>query len=124
MVIVDTDVIIAAIRGNEIALGILLKYKSKGLYISQVTEMELFAGATNTAKRNAVNEVLRNHEVLPLSKAIGDKAVHLLKTYNNKRGVLMMADALIAATCIHHDSSLITFNTKDFKMIKGLQLAK
>ena len=86
--------------------------------------MELFAGATNTAKRNAVNEVLRNHEVLPLSKAIGDKAVHLLKTYNNKRGVLMLADALIAATCNHHDCSLITFNTKDFRMIKGLQLAK
>ena len=108
----------------KLHLASCLQYKSKGLYISQVTEMELFAGATNTAKRNAVNEVLRNHEVLPLSKAIGDKAVHLLKTYNNKRGVLMLADALIAATCNHHDCSLITFNTKDFRMIKGLQLAK
>lgn len=50
-------------------------------------------------------------------------ALRLIKSYNNANSSLFMPDALIAATCLYHHASLVTFNTKDFVIIKGLQLA-
>ena len=35
---------------------------------------------------------------------------------------LAIPDALIAATALHHDVALYTFNIKDFRFIPGLKL--
>ncbi len=86
--------------------------------------MELFAGATNKTKKASVELVLNEHEVLPINKSICEIALRLIKTYNTTNSSLFLPDALIAATCLHHHAALITFNTKDFDIIKGLQLAK
>lgn len=123
MVIVDTNVIVAAIRDNDSAKNILSKYAKQGICISIVTEMELNVGATNVAKKAVVKKVIANHEVLQLSKSIGNLALRLIKTYNNSKQVLFLGDVLIAATCLHYNYKLITFNSKDFKYIKGIQLA-
>jgi predicted nucleic acid-binding protein len=124
MVVVDTNVIIANIRGNEIAKTILLKYHKQGAYISIITAMELNVGATNNIKKDIVSKITSTHGILHLIKAIGELALSLLFTYNNNRNTLNLGDALIAATCLHNNYKLITFNTKDFKQIKGLQFAK
>lgn len=42
-------------------------------------------------------------------------------SYSKSHG-LMLADAVIAATCLEHDLQLITLNVKDFRFIKGLTL--
>lgn len=123
MVVADTNVIIASIRGNEIATGILSKYSKLGICISIVTAMELNVGATNAAKKAIVQKVISNHEVLQLNKAIGGIALNLITTYNNNKQILYLGDALIAATCLHYNCKLITFNRKDFKNIKGIQFA-
>ena len=121
MVVADTDVIIAALRGNGLAKRLLVKYMPE-VYISAVTEMELLVGATNTGKKEAVKQITSTHQILPLSKNIGQEAKRLLLLYNTTSRQLKMPDALIAATCIHHKYRLLTFNTKDYKFIKGLQL--
>ena len=123
MVIADTDILIAAIRGNKIAQSLISKYMPN-VYISAVTEIELYIGATNTEKKNAVKQILKTHTVLHLSRSIGNICLRLIKTYNTSNRNLYMPDALIAATCIEHGYSLLTFNTKDYKFIKGLKLAK
>lgn len=123
MVIVDTNVIVAAIRDNDFAKNILSRFSKHGIYISIITEMELNIGATNATKKAVVKKVIDSHEVLHLNKAIGDLALRLIKTYNNKKQVLYLGDALIAAFCLYYNYKLITFNTKDFKNIKGLQIA-
>jgi predicted nucleic acid-binding protein len=124
MVIADSDVIIAAIRGNEMAKSILKKYAKGGIYISLITAIELNIGATNASKKAAIKKVSESHETLPINKAIGELALRLVKTHNTKTQSLYLADALIAATCLHHNFRLITFNSKDFAIIKGLQFAK
>jgi tRNA(fMet)-specific endonuclease VapC len=123
MVVVDPDVIIASIRGNDIAKQLIKKYMPS-MYISVVTEMELYVGATNKTKKDIVEKVLKVHEVLPINKSICETALRLIKTYNTTNKSLFLSDALIAATCLHEHCALITFNTKDFKIIKGLHLAK
>jgi len=122
MVIVDTDVIIAAIRGNDIARQLIRRYRSSAC-ISVVTEMELYVGATNKRKRESVELVLKEHEVIPLDKSICEIALRLIKTNNTAHSSLFLPDALIAATCLHEHCALVTFNTKDFAIVKGLQIA-
>ena len=123
MVIPDTDILIASFRKNEMAKQLLVKYCSQ-LTISIVTEMELYAGANDERKKKAVKNVLADHDVVALNKAIGETALRLMKLYNTRTRSLYLADALIAATCLENDAWLLTFNTKDFKFIKGLKLAK
>lgn len=123
MVVVDTDILISIIGGNKLAENIILKYAPK-VCISVITEMELFVGATDNRKKEAVKEIVKNHGVIPLSKSIGEISQALIKTYNTPHRSLYLADALIAATCMEKVFSLLTFNTSDFKFIKGLKLAK
>ncbi len=123
MVIVDTDVIIASIRGNAIAQQLIRKY-SPSICISAVTEMELFIGATSKPKKDIAEKVIKEHEVIHINKFICEIALRLIKTHNSANSSLYLSDALIAATCLHNHCSLVTFNTKDFAMVKGLQLAK
>lgn len=123
MVIVDTNIFISAIRGNEIAKQLIKKYMPN-IGISVVTEMELYAGANSNTKREIVDQIVLFHEVIYLNKATCIIALNLIKTYNSGNSSLYLADALIAATCINGHYPLITFNTQDFSMIKGLKFAK
>ena len=123
MVIIDTDILIAAIRGNAIAEKLLSKYKRE-LAISAITAAELYVGANNPTKKKLVEEILKEHTVIMINKAITETTLRLVKEYNTRSNRLLMPDALIAATCLEYNASLITFNTKDFKFVKGLKLAK
>ncbi len=123
MVIVDTDVIIASIRGNEIAKQLIRKY-APNISISVVTVIELYIGATNKTKKEIVESILKEHEVIYINKMICETALKLIKLNNTANKSLYLSDALIAATCLHEHYALVTFNTKDFNIIKGLHLAK
>jgi predicted nucleic acid-binding protein len=48
-------------------------------------------------------------------------AVDLLRQYRLSHG-LLIADALIAATCLAHSTPLLTKNQRDFRFIAGLTL--
>ena len=58
MVISDTDILISSFRKNTIAKQLIRKHGAQ-LCISIITEMELYAGATNVSKKNSVKEVLK-----------------------------------------------------------------
>jgi tRNA(fMet)-specific endonuclease VapC len=121
MVIVDTDVLISSMRSNKIAEQ-LIKRHMPHVNISVVTEVELYIGATNKPRKDAIAKVLLTHNVIPI-KAICELAIRLVKTYNTANKSLYLPDAFIAATCLHEHCRLLTFNVKDFKFIKGLQIA-
>jgi predicted nucleic acid-binding protein len=123
MIIVDTDVFIAAMRMNKIAITLLRKYKSN-VCLSAITVMELFVGAKTTEQKKAIENILNDHEVILIDKSISMLAMRLVKENNKHTRSLYLPDAMIAATCIEHQAALLTFNTKDFKFIKGLKLVK
>ena len=64
---------------------------------------------------------LRRFQIQKLTVPISDKAVGLLQQYRLSHG-LLIADALIAATALEHDSPFITKNQRDFRFIAGLRL--
>ena len=122
MVVVDSDVLIAAIRNNEMARAVLKKYGSK-LALSAITVMELYVGAKTLHQKQVVGNIMSDHAIIPLDRTISDVAIRLLKEHNTGTRSLYLPDALIAATCLEHNSALLTFNVKDFAFIKGLKLA-
>ncbi len=123
VVIADTDVFIAAIRGNEIAQSLLRRYGGS-IAVSAITAAELYVGARTHAKKRIVEQILNDHAFVELNKAITEVAIRLIKTYNTSTKQLLLPDAFIAATCPEQKAALLTFNTKDFHFIKGLRLAK
>ena len=54
---------------------------------------------------------------------ISQLAIELIDTYSNSHG-LLLADALIAATALENDLTILTYNIDDFKFIKNLKWGK
>ena len=90
------------------------------LYISTVTELEIFSLSTLTLEDEArIEEVLSaTVRVGPLISSIARIAGALRRLYTRLR----TADSAIAATAIFTNSTLITRNVRDFRRIEGLPL--
>lgn len=119
--LIDTDVLIWNLRGNEKAAELL--DRSPGFTLSAVTYMELVQGVRNKSELNTLRQALLYWEasVHPLDQQISARATFLIETYALSHN-LQMADALIASTAISLGSSLVTANDKHYRMIEGLEI--
>jgi len=122
-VIIDTDVLIWYMRGNERAYQFIEKLSS--FNISVVTYMELVQGMRNKNELNSLRKALNawNAKVLYISEEISAKAMFLVEHHYLSHSV-RLADALIGATAIHYGLPLVTANDKHYKIIKGLKVQK
>ncbi|MFY8001280.1 MAG: type II toxin-antitoxin system VapC family toxin [Candidatus Kapaibacteriota bacterium] len=122
LTLVDTDVLIDAshaIRDAQNALEVLQK---EGLLaISTMTEMELLVGCRNKAELAALDNLLSELLIIPFTPAISKQALTLLRQYRLSHG-LRNADALIAATALHHALPLLSKNQRDYRFIDDLNL--
>jgi predicted nucleic acid-binding protein len=91
------------------------------LAISVITQMELMIGCRNKKESEELSMFLDRFEILKLTDFISDRAVNLLQDYRLSHGILI-PDALIAATALVHDCSLLTKNQRDYRFIDGLLL--
>ena len=69
------------------------------------------------AERQSLEYLFENAIILPLSLVVADQAVSL-----RQQRRMGLGDAIIAATALVHDLSLVTHNTEDFRWINGLGL--
>ncbi len=121
MKIVDTDVIIWYMRGNEKAAVILENMTN--IMLSAVTYMELVQGMRNKAELSSLETTLNtwNATTIPINEDISNQASMLVKQYFHSHSV-SLADALIAATALQYQLPLLTANDKHYKMIADLNL--
>jgi predicted nucleic acid-binding protein len=89
---------------------------SKGVLLSVISEIELLGWQfpsvqTETIMQTFINDCM----VAKLSRAIVLKTIEIRKTRKIK-----LPDAIIAATALVHDLTLISRNDSDFKNIVGL----
>ena len=121
--IIDTDVLIWYMRGNERAYQFIEKLTE--FSISVITYMELVQGMRNKNELNSLRKALHvwNTKILYLSEEISAKAMFLVEQHYLSHS-LQLADALIGSTAIHYGLPLVTANDKHYKIIKGLKIKK
>jgi predicted nucleic acid-binding protein len=118
--LIDTDVLIDFLRGNSQAVQCVLALDTG--YASSITVAELFAGARGSKEQQALQALLDELTVLPVTHAIAQTAGQMKAQFFPSHGT-GLPDALIAATAQCHALPLLTLNVKHFPMSSGLKPA-
>ena len=121
--LIDTDVIIWYMRGNEKAKRAIRNFD--GYSISVVSYMELVQGLRNKEELNALRKSFKkwNARIIYINEEISAKAMFLVEQYFLSHS-LQLADALIGATSMLYGLPLLTANTKHYEIIKTIILKK
>ncbi len=119
--IVDSDVLIWASRGNINAATQLQQIDD--VIISAVTYMEVVQGALNKKELNAFKKALRlwNARVAPINETISYHAMFFVESFFLSHSVTL-ADALIAATAKELGEPLLTGNIKHYSVIPEIEI--
>jgi len=121
VILVDTDVLIAHLRGREQARVWLREARGQGpLSVSVVSIAELTGGMRSTERRE-VWRLLAALHAEPVTELVGRRAGELMRTYRNSHSGIGIADYLIAATAEHHGAELATLNVRHFPMFPELK---
>jgi predicted nucleic acid-binding protein len=99
------------------ASDFLEEQMSQGLYLSVISKIELLGWVFPTeASEELMKKLINGFVVVKLRYPIVNKTIDIRKTYKIK-----LPDAIIAATALVHDLTLISRNDSDFKRIAGLK---
>ena len=122
IVIVDTDILIDVGLKIDKAINSLQRLEQENaLGVSVITQMELIVGCRNKRELNSLDKFLKRFEIININEPISFKSIELLRKYRLSHG-LLIADALIAATVLTMDVSVLTKNKKDYQFIEGIKL--
>lgn len=121
--LIDTDVLIWYMRGNEKAYQLI--ENSNNFFISVVTYMELVQGLRNKKELNQLRKALHgwNARILYVSEEISAKAMFCVEQHFLSHS-MQIADALIGATAIAYGFPILTGNDKHYKVMKDLEIKK
>ena len=119
--IFDTDILIWVQRGNLKAARLV--DESADRYLSIYSYMELLQGAGNKQQQRHISSFIRDFgfSVLPLTENAGHRALIYVEEFGISSG-MRAGDALIAATAVENNLTLVSSNIKHFKALKELQL--
>jgi predicted nucleic acid-binding protein len=122
-VIIDTDVLIWYMKGNEKAYEVI--ERSNTLFISVVTYMELVQGMRNKTELINLRKALLgwNAQILYITEEISAKAMFYVEQHYLSHSI-QLADALIGATAVAYGFPLLTANDKHYKVLKDVQIEK
>ena len=121
--IIDTDVLIWYLRGNEKAKNMIntnIPFK-----ISVINYLELLQGIND--KRELL--ILQKHfkkwstEIIQINENISNRAMFLMEDYCLSHS-MQLGDAIIAATALESHETLLTANDKHYGFIPNIQFKK
>jgi len=118
--LVDTDVFIWYLRGNEKAKKL---FHSIDFCISSVTYMELIQGMRNKQELQLLQKMINawGIKVVYIDEDISAKALFYMEEYFLSH-TMELADSLIGATCTKHGLTLITANDKHYRTLNDLEM--
>jgi predicted nucleic acid-binding protein len=122
VILVDSDVLIANLRGESAARDWLLgaRRDTGPLAISVVSVAEV-AGGMRSPERRQVSRLLSSMRTFPVTERIGWRAAELMRAYRRSHHGIGLGDYLIAATAEVEGLDLATLNVRHFPMIEGLK---
>jgi predicted nucleic acid-binding protein len=120
-ILVDTDVLIHFLRGNDKAITFIDEF-SPHIILSSIVVAELYAGVKGANELSVLDNFVSLFRVVPVDSEIA-KAGGLYKRDFGKSHGVGLADAILAATASKENAELKTLNVKHYPMIKGLRPA-
>jgi len=120
-VIIDTDVLIWYLRGNEKAQRAVEAHRD--FSISAVTYMELVQGMADKRELAIFRRTMRAWDatIIYIDREISSKAMLYVEEHCLSHS-MQLADALIAATAVQCGQPLLTGNARHYRVIKELDL--
>ena len=122
-IIIDTSVLIEYFRKtdkNKTTL-VQLSLEFNHIYISSITEFEIFNGATPN-QIQFWNELISKLTILDFDSQAARVAATVVNNLKKKRKSIDKPDLFIASTALLHKMSLATLNKKDFEVIDSLNV--
>jgi predicted nucleic acid-binding protein len=118
--IIDTDILIWYLRGNDRARDIV--ENNIPFSISVVTYMELIQGMKNKNEFKLFQKQIHrwNTDIIQIDQEISSRAMFYVQEYALSHS-MMLADALIAATVVQNSELLMTANDKHYKFIPNIE---
>lgn len=120
MYTLDTNAILYYLKDDADAVASLRNIFSQNvpLYVSAITELELFAFSNLSAvEEGLIEELITTVAVISVDSHIARLAAFIRRQYR-----LKVPDSAIAATAMFTGSTLVTRNTRDFKRVSNLSL--
>lgn len=123
MILLDSDVVIAHLRGLVVADGYVEARRRDGpLHTSVVSVAEVTGGMRSTERRE-VWRLLDSLILEPVTERVAFRAGEYQRTYRRSHGSIGIADYLIAATATERGLELATLNVKHYPMFAKLRPA-
>jgi predicted nucleic acid-binding protein len=121
VILVDSDVLIAHLRGTPAARDWLVEARRRDqLAISVVTTAEI-VGGMRSAERREVWRLLSAFKVEPATEIVGRRAGDMMRRYRASHAGIGLGDYLIAATADVKGLELATLNVRHFPMFPDLR---
>ena len=117
--LLDTNVIIDAVGGRDPAVRALEQaVRSEWVGYSAITRLEVLCYPNLTSdEERALRTVLGELVEVPVVAVIIDRAIRIRRACR-----IRTPDAIIAATALESNATLITRNTKDFSVVHDLAI--
>ena len=119
--LIDSDVLVWLTRGH---VGAAKRLQTLDPWrISAVTYMELAQGCRDKTELARLKRglALRNTEIIPITPAISQRASAMIDALALSHG-MRLADALIGATAVELQATLLTANVKHFSPVDDLRI--
>jgi predicted nucleic acid-binding protein len=118
--LIDTNVFSRIFKGD---LQVTQFVESLESVIDATIYIECLQGSKSNYEKRVVEKYLRKFSLLPITPESSVIAIELIRNYSNSHG-LLLPDALIAATALENDLTVLTYNIGDFQFIQDLNCEK
>ena len=117
--LIDSNVLIDYLNGKLPHLGkVLLRQVVNDIpLLSVISKIEVLSYGDTNDGRKLLLDFIENSNVFELSNEIVDATIDI-----RTQKKIKIPDAIIAATALVFDFTLLTRNTEDFKSIQGLKM--
>jgi hypothetical protein len=119
VILFDSSVLIAHLRGDERATRLLLDTATADRAASVLARIEI-EGGMRSDERRSVASLFGILRLLDVSDAVARRAGEMLRTYRRSHPGIDLVDYAVAATAEIHAAQLATLNVKHFPMVEGL----
>jgi tRNA(fMet)-specific endonuclease VapC len=127
MLILDSNTISYYFRGDPLVVPRLQALRPTDLGVPAIVEYELRYGLLRlpqeaaTARLAALTQLLRPLQILPFDSECAAQAARIRVELEAAGTPIGAHDLMMAATALHHQSTLVTRNVPEFSRVAGLQ---